>query len=77
MTDQLDSTSAGSSALAGSAKVVAAIAILLVAALAILVVLDTISLAMFGDFSKKILLTSSIVILASVAIGLLSRIGKS
>ena len=49
----------------------------LVAAMAILVVLDVISLAMFGEFTKKVLLTASIVILASVAIGLLSRIGKS
>ena len=40
------------------------------------VVLDAISLEMFGEFSKKILLTASIVILASIAIGLLARIGK-
>lgn len=56
---------------------IAGIAILLVAAMAILVVLDVISLAMFGEFTRKVLLTASIVILASVAIGLLSRIGKS
>ena len=67
---------ARSPALAGSAKLIAGIAILLVACMAILVVLDAISLEMFGEFSKKILLTASIVILASIAIGLLARIGK-
>lgn len=77
MTEQHERTSAGNSPLTGSAKVVAGIAILLVAAMAILVVLDAISLAMFGEFSKKVLLTASIVVLASIAIGLLSRIGKS
>jgi hypothetical protein len=76
MTDRHDKASAGGSALAGSAKLVAAIAILLLAAMAILVVLDAISLAMFGAFTKKILLTACIVLLASIAIGLLSRIGR-
>lgn len=77
MTQQHESRPAGNSPLTGSAKVIAGIAILLVAAMAILVVLDVISLAMFGEFTRKVLLTASIVILASVAIGLLSRIGKS
>jgi hypothetical protein len=72
-----DRTPSGVSPLTGSAKVVAAIAILLVAALAILVVLDAISLAMFGEYAGKVLLTGCIVILASIGIGLLSRIGKS
>ena len=76
MKDQEDRP-AGSPALAGSAKLIAGIAILLVAALAILVVLDAISLEMFGEFARKVLLTASIVVLASIAIGLLSRIGKS
>jgi hypothetical protein len=67
---------ARSPALAGSAKLIAGIAILLVAGMAILVVLDAISLEMFGALTKKILLTASIVTLASIAIGLLARIGK-
>lgn len=77
MTEQFERTTAGHSPLTGTAKVIAGIAILLVAAMAILVVLDIISLTMFGEFARKVLLTGSIVILASVAIGLLSRIGKS
>ena len=72
-----DRAPSGVSPLTGSAKVVAAIAILLVAALAILVVVEAISLAMFGEYTGKILLTACIVFLASIGIGLLSRIGKS
>ena len=75
MTDQEDKP-VRSPALAGSAKLIAGIAILLVAAMAILVILDAISLEMFGELTKKVLLTASIVVLASIAIGLLSRIGK-
>ena len=77
MKEQRDTTSARHSALPGMARLVVAIAILLIAGMAVLVVLDAISLALFGEFTKQILLTASIVILASIAIGLLSRIGKS
>mgnify|MGYP001555242311 CR=1 FL=1 len=63
--------------LTGAARLVTGIAILLIAAMAILVVLDVIPLTMFGEFTGKVLLTASIVLLASIAIGLLSRTGKS
>ena len=67
---------ARSPALAGSAKLIAGIAILLVAGLAILLFLDAFSFVLFGALTKKILLTASIVTLASIAIGLLARSGK-
>jgi hypothetical protein len=68
---------AGGPGLTGPARVVAGFAILLIAALGILVVLDAISLAMFGQYTTKILLVACIVVLASVAIGLLSRSRRS
>jgi hypothetical protein len=77
MTEQPDMPPARHSALPGMTRLVAAIAILLIAGLAVLVVLDAISLALFGEFTKQILLTASIVILAGIAIALLSRTGKS
>jgi hypothetical protein len=77
MTLQDREQAAGSPGLTGPARIVAGIAILLIAALGILVVLDAISLAVFGHYTTKILLVACIVVLASVAIGLLSRIGRS
>jgi hypothetical protein len=73
MTQPDSEQAAGGPGLTGPARVVAGIAILLIAALGILVVLDAISLALFGQYTKKILLVACIVVLASMAIGLLSR----
>jgi hypothetical protein len=77
MTRQDREQAAGGPGLTGPARFVAGIAILLIAALGILVVLDAISLAMFGQYATKILLVACIVVLASVAIGLLSRSRRS
>jgi hypothetical protein len=77
MTQQDREQAASNPGVTGPARIVAGIAILLIAALGILVVLDAISLAMFGEYTTKILLVACIVVLASVAIGLLSRIGRS
>ncbi len=77
MTEEPDSAPNGTSGLAGVVKLVTASVILLVAGLAVLVVLDIIPGDVFGDFAKKAVLIASIFVLASAAIALLIRRGKS
>ena len=73
MNNDYDNPQTRASGLVGVIKLLAASVIVLVAGLALLVVLEVIPGEVFSELTQKALLIASIVMLASVAIGLLMR----
>ena len=76
MNNDYDNPQTRASGLFGTIKLLAVSIIVVVAGLALLVVLEVIPGEVFSELTQKALLIASIVMLASVAIGLLIR-GKN
>ena len=76
MNNDYDNPQTRASGLVGVIKLLAVSVIVLVAGLALLVVLEVIPGEVFSELTQKALLIASIVMLASVAVGLLMRSKK-